>query len=178
MIEGARQIVAQVLTVDAINTQLIALNARLRPSAGWKRDVPLLPQSADPSAHGVQDMWHKSFRDITRPGVGYMVGILRSMRAELKASGGNRMTLPLWIECQSEAQDQERALQQAGLLYQAVLYVLEDMESVSLDNVTPPLSVVLVGTGEAEAIVIDAAAAGKILAIRARHDLTVDDYRS
>lgn len=178
MIEGARQLVAQVLTVSAVNAQVTALNTRLSGSAGWLGAVPALPTDANPARNGVQDMWHKTYRELTRPGVGYMVGVLRAGRSELKASGKNRMTLPLWVECHGVPTDQETAVQQAGVLYQAVLYVLETMESVALANVTPPLACVLINPADIEMINIDAAASGKLLGMRARFDLTVDDARS
>ncbi len=178
MIEGARQLIAQVLTVSAVNTQLAALNTRLGASAGWLGTVPSLPSDANPARNGVQDMWHKTYRELTRPGVGYMVGVLRSGRSELKASGKNRMTMSLWVECHGQLTDQETAIQQAGVLYQAVLYVLETVESVALANVIPPLALVLVSPADVEAINIDASAAGKLMGVRARFDITVDDARS
>src|SRR5207247_234960 len=81
----------------------------------------------------------------------YMVGVIRPGRAELKAAGKNRMTMPLWVDCVSTPSDQETALQQAGVLYQAVLYVLETLESAALANVSPPIAAVLVGAASVDA---------------------------
>jgi hypothetical protein len=178
VIEIARQVVAQVLTVSAVNTQITALNTRFHNSAGWLGDIPTLPTSSDPRNNGVQDMWHKTYRELTRPGVGYMVGVLRAGKAELKASGKNRMTLSLWVECNGQPTDQESAIQQASIIDQAVRYVLEGAESVTLANVSPVAGLVLVSTADIEAINVDAAASGKILGIRSRYDVTVDDARS
>lgn len=179
MIEGARQLVAQVLTVSAVNAQLTALNTRLGSSVGWLGAVPPLPTSSDPRLHGVQDMWHKTYRELTRPGVGFMVAVLRSGTSALKSSGNNRMTIPLWVECHGDTKlDQETALQQAGVMYQAVLYVLETLEGAQLANVTPPIACVLINAADVEAINIDASAAGKLLGIRAKFDITIDDARS
>lgn len=179
MIEGARQLLAQVLTVDAVNVKIAGLNTRLRTSGGWLDEVPLLPTDSDPAINGVQDLWHRSFREITRPGVGYMIGVMGQGAVGLLASGMNRMTLPLHIECVSEVtDDQEKAIQQVSTIYAAVLRVLEDMEGTMLTGVTPPIAGVLVGSGSFEVFTLDAAASGKILLVRARHDLTVDDARN
>lgn len=178
MIEGARQLVAQVLTVSAVNAQIVALNTRFANSAGWLGAVPQLPSDSNPARHGVQDMWAKTYRELTRPGAGYMVGVLRSGKSELKASGKNRMTLPLWLECHGKADDQETTFQQASIIDQAILYVLETLESVALANVSPPVACVLISAADVEAINIDAAASGKLLGIRRKYDITIDDARS
>lgn len=179
MIEGARQLVKQILTVAAVNAQISALNTRFQNSAGWLGAVPTLPTDSNPARNGVQDMWHTTYRELTRPGVGYMVGVLRSGKSALKSSGNNRMTIPLWIECHGDTkQDQETSLQQASIIYQAVLYVIETLEGAILANVSPTVACVLVDAADIEAINIDAAAAGKLLGIRAKFDTTIDDARS
>ena len=178
MIIGAQLLVPQVLTAAAVNAQISALNTRFAAATGWLGTVPSLPTSSDPRLNGVQDMWHKTFRELTRPGLGYMVGVLRAGKSELKASGKNRMTLPFWIECHGTASDQETTFQQACIIDQAALYVLETLEGVAVANVTPPVACVLISAADVEAINIDAAAAGKLLGIRRRYDLTIDDARS
>lgn len=178
MIEIARQVIAQVLTVSAVNTQITALNTRFHNSASWLGDVGALPSSTDPRNNGVQDMWHKTYRELTRPGVGYMVGVLRSGRSELKASGKNRMVIPVWFECHGAMLDQETTIQQASIIDQAVLYVVETMEGVTLANVSPPAGVVLISAADIEAVNVEAAGAGKLLGIRRKYDFTIDDVRS
>lgn len=176
-IEGARQLIKQVLTVDAVNAKITLLNARMRNTPGWEDDVPMLPQRSDPSQNGVQDLWSRTFREITRPGIGYMIAVTRPGVVGLMSSGMNRWTMPIVFDCVSGVTDQETAFQQAGVLYDAVKLVLEDFEGTILTGVTPPVAGVLVGSGTWEMLTLDAAAAGKIIFCRAVHDLTVDDAR-
>lgn len=178
MIEGGRQLVGQVLTADAVNIKIALLNTRLRGTPGWAHDVPLLPIDSDPSINGVQDLWSRTFREITRPGVGYMIAVLGEGTVALKASGMNRWTMWLNIDCVSETTDQETAFQQAGVIYDAVKLVLEDFEGTILTGVTPPVAGVLVGEGRWEMFTVDAAASGKLVMCRAKHLVTVDDMRN
>lgn len=169
MIEAARQLVPTVLTVAALNAMLATENTRCGTS------VPTLP-----TTNGVQDMWAKTFLELTRPGIGYMIGALpgQKTQVELKAAGFNRTwKVPLWIEYQSAATDAETALAQVGVTERAVLYVLEGLEGQKT-GWTPPAGITLIETGALEILVFDAEAAGQLLGFRVRYDLTIDDQRS
>lgn len=171
MIEVVRQLLPTVLTMAAVNAQVVALNSRCGVSA---------PQLT--GTDGVQNMWAKNFKALPAPGVGYMVGVLpgKQPTAELKSSGKNRtFNVPLWLEFQSaQCPDADTALMQVSLYERAVLYVLENLEGLATSWTPQPAGVVLIEPVTFEVLNFDATAAGKMLGFRARYDLVIDDLRS
>lgn len=166
MIEAARQLVASVLTTEAVNAQLAIQNTRFTIS------VPYVDEET-----GVQPLYQKMPRDLPRPGIGYMVAALRDGTVELKTQGKNRMVIPLTVEYVSQATEVETAHQQAGITEAAVRYVLETLEGQTL-AVTPPVGVVLVSAATIMLGIVDVVASGNLIGFRARYDLTIDDQRS
>lgn len=179
MIEGARQFVKAMLTPAAVNAQIDLQNTRFANVPGWVN-----VQHVDATT-GVQDMWAKAFRDLPRPGIGYLISALADGDSELLVEGKSRMTVPVWVDysCPGNV-DKETALQHIGVTAAAILRVFESMESnnlgtvlgvtitpnVQLANIKPSVLMQPVSLGAQEA--------GQQLGVRMRFDLVIDDLRS
>lgn len=171
-------LVAQVLTPQAVNANLIALNAQYAPLSGYVA-VPLLDLD-----HGVVNMWTKAWSDMLRPSLGYEVGFSRDGTAEVVLQGKTRDELPVWINYVSAADTELGARRQCEVTWEAVRMVLdlptiEGLEGQTLAGVTPVRGIVKIGpTIQLELVTLDAAAAGKVLGFRSRWLMTLDTVRN
>jgi hypothetical protein len=172
MIEAVRRLVAQVITPATINTQLGTLNTEYGTTI----------QQLGPS--GVRDAWNMPLSELPRPSIGYDVGWNGTGVAQLIRNGKNRTVVPVWLYVISpNASTQESALQGVGIMFEALMYVMDQfppngMEQQTLTGVSPVRVLSLVGDPTIEMFTVDAKNRGAVVGIASKWDLTVDTARS
>jgi hypothetical protein len=167
MIECLRVLVPQIVSLAALNAQIVALNTIYGSSV-----TQLV-------AGEIFNAWTTPLFEFPRPSIGYDIGFSKDGTARLQRNGLEKCTIPIWFYVVAPANaDKDAALQALGITFEALLRVIDALppngaEQVQMTGVTPVRAIALVQDAGIRTFTVDAEAAGKIPGIAAVFDFEV-----
>lgn len=151
MIETLRRIVPAVITVSAMNTQIDALNTQYTASVDHL------------GTNGVLHMWNKTWHDLPKPCVAYLIGYDKDGKTQLQWNGLRRATVPIWFYLlPALSHDFETAFQNLGIMFEALTQLIDafppnGLEQQQLAGVSPTRAIALVQAGQMRNFTLEAA---------------------